>query len=171
MKILFRNGELNLLWPGSGCPLQAAAEGRAEALACSGRGAAICVRVFQQCKSFVEMCTVRCCPRWHPAYCPMGTVPLCWCSTLSQGTVPRVLVRRTASPAHADFGGLSSGAAPVVVRLDVVPLPPRSSSPTVAGCRLGGYPVRRDRWGGKSAAGGMYPALTLAPTCGANRAS
>ena len=43
------------------------------------------------------------------------------------GTVPRVLVlsavrdthtqpaRRTASPAHADFGGLSSGAAPVVV--------------------------------------------------------
>jgi hypothetical protein len=27
----------------------------------------------------------------------------------------------------------------VDVRLDVVPLPPRSSSPTVAGCRLGGY--------------------------------
>jgi hypothetical protein len=46
------------------------------------------------------------------------------------GTVPRVLVRRTAS---LDFGGLSSGAAPVVVRLDVVPLPPRSSAPTVAG--------------------------------------
>jgi hypothetical protein len=80
---------------------------------------------FQQCKSFVEMCTVRCCPLWHPSHCPMGTVP-------------RVLVRRTASPAHADFGGLSSGAAPVVVRLDVVPLPPRSSAPTVAGCRLGG---------------------------------
>ena len=76
----------------------------------------------------VEMCTVRCCPLWHPAHCPMGTVP-------------RVLVRRTASPAHADFGGLSSGAAPVVVRLDVVPLPPRSSAPTVAGCRLGGYPA------------------------------
>jgi hypothetical protein len=65
------------------------------------------------------------------------------------------VVRRTASPAHADFGGLSSGAAPVVVRLDVVPLPPRSSSPTVAGCRLGGYPVGRDRWGGKRAAGGI----------------
>jgi hypothetical protein len=92
------------------------------------------------------------------AHCPMGTVP-------------RVLVRRTASPAHADFGGLSSGAAPVVVQLDVVPLPPRSSAPTVAGCRLGGYPVGRDRWGGKRAAGGMYPAFTLAPTCGANRAS
>jgi hypothetical protein len=41
-------------------------------------------------------------------------------------TVPRVLVRRTASPAHADFGGLSSLAALAVVRLDVVPLPPRS---------------------------------------------
>ena len=38
-----------------------------------------------------------------------------------------MLVRRTASPAHADFGGLSSLAALVVVRLDVVPLPPRSS--------------------------------------------
>jgi hypothetical protein len=69
------------------------------------------------------------------SHCPMGTVP-------------RVLVRRTASPAHTDFGGLNSGAAPVVVRLDVVPLPPRSSAQTVAGCRLGGYPVGRDRWGG-----------------------
>ena len=37
-------------------------------------------------------------------------------------TVPQVLVRRTASPAYADFGGLSSLAALVVVRLDVVPL-------------------------------------------------
>ena len=89
------------------------------------------------------MCTVRCCPLWHPTHCPMETVP-------------RVLVRRTASPAHADFGGLSSEAAPVVIRLDVVPLPPRSSdAPTVAGCRLGGYPAGRDRWGGKRAAGGM----------------
>jgi hypothetical protein len=41
-------------------------------------------------------------------------------------TVPRVMVRRTASPAHADFGELSSLASLVVVRLDVVPLPPRS---------------------------------------------
>jgi hypothetical protein len=96
---------------------------------------------FQQCKSFVEMCTVRCCPLCHPAHCPMGTVP-------------RVMVRRTSSPAHADFGGLSSGA-PVVVRLDVVSFPPRSSAPTVAGCRLGGYPDGRDRWGGKRAVGGM----------------
>jgi hypothetical protein len=97
---------------------------------------------FQQCKSFVEMCAVRCCPLWHPSHCPMGTVP-------------RVLVRSTASPSHTDFGGLSSGAAPVVVRLDVVSFPPSSSAQTVAGCRWGGYPVGRDRWGGKRGAGGM----------------
>jgi hypothetical protein len=34
-------------------------------------------------------------------------------------------------------------------------LPPRSSALTVAGCRLGGYSVGRDRWVGKRAAGGM----------------
>jgi hypothetical protein len=49
-----------------------------------------------------------------------------------------VLVRRTALPAHADFGGLSSGAFPIVVRLDVMSFPPRSFMPTVAGCLLGG---------------------------------
>jgi hypothetical protein len=139
---------------------------------------------FQQCKSFVEMCTVRCCPLWHPAYCPMGMVP-------------RVLVRRTVSPVYADFGGLSSGAVPVVIRLDVVPLLSSSSEMTVAGCRLGGYPAGRDQWGGKRAAGGMskdhdrcfsmlvlgafstgvfqtpmnYPALTLTQTCGPNQTS
>jgi hypothetical protein len=34
-------------------------------------------------------------------------------------------------------------------------LPPRSSSPAVAGYRLGGYPVRRDRWGGERVVGGV----------------
>jgi hypothetical protein len=53
------------------------------------------------------------------------------------------------------FWRVGSGAAPVVVRLDVVSFPPRSSVPTVADCRLGGYPVGRDRWGGKRAVGGM----------------
>jgi hypothetical protein len=41
-------------------------------------------------------------------------------------TVPRVLVLRTASPVHADFGGLSSLASLVIVLLDGVPLPPLS---------------------------------------------
>ena len=55
------------------------------------------------------------------------------CEMLSSGahcpmTVPRVLVRRTASPEHADIGGLSSLDALVVVRLAVVSLPTRSPS-------------------------------------------
>jgi hypothetical protein len=44
---------------------------------------------------------------------------------------------------------------------DVVPLPPRSSSPTVAGCRLGGYPAGRDRWGGKRVVGGVLPRINI----------
>jgi len=71
-------------------------------------------------------------------------------------TVSQVLVRRTASPVHADFAGLSSGAAPVVVRFDIVSFPPCAFPPTVAGCRLGGYPVGRDQWDGKRSAGGMF---------------
>ena len=39
------------------------------------------------------------------------------------------------------------------VRLDVVPLPPRSSSLTVAGSLLGGYPAGRDLWGGDHVVG------------------
>jgi hypothetical protein len=70
------------------------AAGQAEAWACSG--ATFLRAGFHQCKSFVEMCTVRYCPLWHPSHCPMGTVP-------------RVLVWRTASPAYADFGGLNLG--------------------------------------------------------------
>jgi hypothetical protein len=87
------------------------------------------------------------------------------------GTVPRVLVRRTASPEHADFGGLSSGAPPrrCPTRRRASP-DPRILS-TVEGCLLGGYPVGRDQWGGKRTAGGMYPALTLELTYGASRAS
>ena len=42
--------------------------------------------------------------------------------TVPMWTVPLVLVRRTASPAYADFSGIRSLAALVVVRLVVVPL-------------------------------------------------
>jgi hypothetical protein len=100
-----------------------------------------CDTGFQQCKSFVEMCTVRCFPLWNLLHCPMGTVP-------------RVLVWRTASPAQSDFVRLSSGAAPVVVRLVFMYFPPSSSVSTVAGC-LWSDPVGRDLWGGKYATGGM----------------
>jgi hypothetical protein len=44
---------------------------------------------------------------------------------------------------------------------DVVPHPPRSSSPTVAGCRLGGFPAGRDQWGGERVVGGMLPRITI----------
>ncbi len=59
-------------------------------------------------------------------------------------------------------GGLQSEAALIDVRLDVGSLAPRSSSPTVAGCWLGGFSVGRDWWGGERVVGGVLPALTLA---------
>jgi hypothetical protein len=67
-------------------------------------------------------------------------------------------------------GGLQSGAALIDVRLDVGPLPSRSSSLTLAGCRLVGWVgFLSDQWGGERVVGGVlvpcYPALTLAPTC------
>jgi hypothetical protein len=58
-------------------------------------------------------------------------------------------------------GGLQSGATLIDVRLDVGPLPPRSSSPTVAGCWLGGFPVGRDLWGGERVVGGVLPRISI----------
>ena len=58
-------------------------------------------------------------------------------------------------------GGLQSGAALIGIRLDVGSLPPRSSSLTVTGCRLGGFPVRRDRWGGERVVGGVLPRISV----------
>jgi hypothetical protein len=55
----------------------------------------------------------------------------------------------------------SRGAALVDVRLDVVPLSPRSSSLTVSGCLLGGYPVGRDLWGGDLVVGGVLPRISI----------
>ncbi len=58
-------------------------------------------------------------------------------------------------------GVLQSGAALIGVRLDVWSLPPRSSSQTVTGCRLGGFPVGRDRWGGEHVVGGVLPRISI----------
>ena len=35
------------------------------------------------------------------------------------------------------------------------------SSPTVTGCRLGGFPVGRDRWGGERVVGGVLPRIGI----------
>ncbi len=58
-------------------------------------------------------------------------------------------------------GGLQSEAALIDVRLDVGSLHPRSSSPTVAGCRLGGFSVGRDWWGGERVVGGVVPRISV----------
>jgi hypothetical protein len=92
---------------------------------------------------------------------------------------------------RAVSGCLRSGADLVDIHLDVVPLPPRSSSQTVAGCLLGEYVcvlllqdlLQSCSRGGRSilldVIGGLeivlwkggYPALTLTQTCGSNQAS
>ena len=99
----------------------------------------------------------------------MGTQVSVDCFLLLGGWL--VLVRGGIA-CRAVGGGLQqSGAVLIDVRLDVGPLPPRSSSPTVAGCRWVGF--LSDVIGGVESAlwEGCYPALTLAPTCEANRAS
>ncbi len=58
-------------------------------------------------------------------------------------------------------GGLQSGASLIDVRLDVGPLPPSSSSPTVAGCRLGGFPAGHYQWGGERVVGGVLPRINI----------
>ena len=57
--------------------------------------------------------------------------------------------------------GLQSGASLIGFRVDVRSLQPSSSSLTVTGCRLGGFPVRRDQWGGERVVGGVLPHITL----------
>jgi hypothetical protein len=44
---------------------------------------------------------------------------------------------------------------------DVVPLLPSSSSPTVAGCWLGGFPAGRDLWGADHVVGGVLPRINI----------
>ncbi len=58
-------------------------------------------------------------------------------------------------------GCLESEASLICVRLDVGPLPPRSSSQPVAGCWLGGFPVRRDLWGGDCVVVGVLPRISI----------
>jgi hypothetical protein len=112
------------------------------------------------------------------------------------GSGGRVLVRRTASPAHADFGGLSSLATLAVLRLDFMPL--QTSSPRRQCLVVSWADILLDVICGVESAmregcpGTMtgvsqywfsghfrqvfstpnhYPARTLSTTCGANQAS
>jgi hypothetical protein len=72
----------------------------------------------------------------------MACVHRCRNATRSAVLGGGLVLVRGGGACRAVGGGLRSGAALVDVCLDVVPLPPRSSSPTVAGCRLGGFLAR-----------------------------
>jgi hypothetical protein len=83
----------------------------------------------------------------------LWTVSCCW------GGWPVLLL---GCDACRTVGGcLQSGAALISVRLNVGSLPIRSSSPTVAGCLLGGFPVGRDLWGGELIVGGVLPRINI----------
>ena len=61
-------------------------------------------------------------------------------------------------------GYLQSGAALIDVRVYVGPLPPRSSSQTVTGCLLGGFPAGHYQWGGECIVGGVLPRINIGTT-------
>ena len=71
------------------------------------------------------------------------------------------MLLRGGDACRAVGGGLQSGDALIGVRLDVRPLPPRSPSPTVADCRLDGFPVGRDWWGGERVVRGVLPRINV----------
>jgi len=125
-----------------------AAAGRAAAGAGPGRGPKPAVR-----RSAAVLCRL-----WPPSPCrdaaPCGLRLVAWGGWL-------VLLLRGCDACRAVGGGLQSGAALIGVRLDVGSLPPRSSSLTVTGCRLGGLPVRGDRWGGERVVGGVLPRISV----------
>jgi hypothetical protein len=89
-----------------------------------------------------------------PGRSSLWTVSCCWGGWL-------VLLLRGCDVCSAVSGGLQSGAALICVRLNVLSLPPCSSSPTVTGCRLGGFPVGRDLWGGERIVGGVLPRIRI----------
>ncbi len=58
-------------------------------------------------------------------------------------------------------GDLQWGAALINVHLDVGPLQPSSSSLTVEGCWLGGFPAGRYLWGGECGVMGVLPRINI----------
>jgi hypothetical protein len=132
----------------------AAAAGRAAAGAGPGRGPRQAVWRGQRQAVWRGAAVLRRC--WPPSPC-WGAAP-CGLCLVAGGWL--VLVRGCGA-CRTVGGGLQSGAAFIDVRLDVGPLPPRSSSQTVAGCWLGGFPVRRDQWGGERVVGGVLPRISI----------
>jgi len=92
-----------------------------------------------------------------------GPPPAVWrCAAVLHRCAPGWLVPvRGGGACRAVSGGLRSGAALVGVRLDVGPLPPRFSLPAVAGCRMGGFPAGRGRWGGERVVGGVLARISV----------
>jgi hypothetical protein len=89
-----------------------------------------------------------------PGSSSLWTASCCWGGWL-------VLLLRGCDTCHTVGGGLQSGATLIGVRLNVGSLQPSSSSLTVTGCRLGGFPVRRDLWGGDRVVGGVLPRISI----------
>ena len=88
-----------------------------------------------------------------PGRSSLWTASFCWGWWL--------VLLRGCDACRAVGGGLQSEAALIDVLLDVGSLPPGSSSPTVAGCRLGGFSVGRDWWGGERIVGGVVPRINI----------
>jgi hypothetical protein len=99
-----------LLWLAGGVSWEVADEGRSVAGAGPGRGPS------------------------PAAWRCSAVLCLCWPPSLVAGAGVRDV-----NACRVVCVGLCSGAALVDVRLDVASLPPRSSSPTMTGCQLGGY--------------------------------
>ncbi len=112
---------------------------------------------------------------WEVAAAGLGD---CGGRSRARPAAGRVALRRGPAPVLAPFpgkgelvrvvgacrsvgGGLRSGASLVNVRLDIVPLPSRSCSPTVTGCLLGGYPAGRDWLGGELDVGRVLPRINI----------
>jgi hypothetical protein len=89
-----------------------------------------------------------------PGRSSLWTVSCCWGRWL-------VVLLRGCDTCLTVCGGLQSGAALIGVRLDVGSLQARSSSLTVTGCRLGGFAVGRDWWGGECVVGEVLPHISI----------
>jgi hypothetical protein len=88
-----------------------------------------------------------------PGRSSLWTVSFCWGGWL--------VLLRGCDACCAVGDGLQSEASLIDVLLDVGSLPPSSSSPQSASCRLGGFSVGRDWWGGERIVGGVVPHINI----------